>query len=149
MRHCCASPGQSRHACLPNMALSRMLCLITRSACKPSWQSLPAPQNVMLRKRVHTTWTMYVIQGTHLFDKAVMLIFVPVETELADPLKVVGVGAAHFPQLLNHISGMNLNGDQGHHLQVIWDSDNITTYTDVLSVCTCCQYAVLCNSMHT
>ena len=52
----------------------------------------------------------------HLLDEAVVVIFVPVEAELADPLKVICVGAAHFAQFLNHIPGMNLNGDQSHNL---------------------------------
>ena len=52
----------------------------------------------------------------HLLDNAVVLVLVPVEAQLADPLKVIGSGAADLAQLLNHISGMHLNGDQRHHL---------------------------------
>ena len=54
--------------------------------------------------------------GPYLFDNAIVLFPVPVEAQLTDPLKVIGIGAADLAQLLDHISGMHLNGDQRHHL---------------------------------
>jgi hypothetical protein len=54
--------------------------------------------------------------SVYLLDDAVVLVPVPVESQLADPLKVIGIGAANLAQLLNHISGVDLNGDQSHHL---------------------------------
>lgn len=52
----------------------------------------------------------------YLFDNAIILFPVPVEAQLTDPLKVIGIGAADLAQLLDHVSGMHLNGDQSHHL---------------------------------
>lgn len=54
--------------------------------------------------------------SVYLLDNAVILLPVPVKAQLADPLKVIGIGATNLAQLLNHISGMDLNGDQSHHL---------------------------------
>ncbi len=54
--------------------------------------------------------------SAYLLDDAVILLPVPVESQLADPLKVIGIGAANLAQLLNHISSVDLNGDQSHHL---------------------------------
>lgn len=54
--------------------------------------------------------------SVYLLDDAVILLPVPVESQLADPLKVIGIGAANLAQLLNHISGVDLNGDQSHYL---------------------------------
>lgn len=54
--------------------------------------------------------------SVYLLDDAVILLPVPVEAQLADPLKVIGICAANLAQLLNHISGMHLNGDQSHYL---------------------------------
>ena len=56
------------------------------------------------------------VASVYLLDNTVILLPVPVEAQLADPLKVIGIGAANLAQLLNHISGMHLNGDQSHHL---------------------------------
>lgn len=54
-----------------------------------------------------------------LLDNAVILVLVPVEAQLTDPLKIIGVGAAHLAQLLNHIPSMHLNGDESHNLQPV------------------------------
>lgn len=67
----------------------------------------------------------------HLLDKAVMLVLVPVEAQLADPLKVIGVGAAHFAQLLNHVPSVHLNGDQRHNLR---DSLAVSTSSRAVSI---------------
>lgn len=60
-------------------------------------------------------------QLTCLLDNAIILVSVPVKAQLTDPLKVVGVGTAHLAKLLNHISGMYLNGNEGHNLQALQD----------------------------
>lgn len=52
-----------------------------------------------------------------LLDNAVVLVLVPVEAKLTDPLKVVSIGTAHLAKLLDHIPSMHLNGDEGHNLQ--------------------------------
>ena len=52
-----------------------------------------------------------------LLDDAVVLFLVPVEAKLADPLKVVGIGAAHLAKLFYHIPGMHLDGNKSHNLQ--------------------------------
>ena len=53
----------------------------------------------------------------HLLDHAARRLAVPVESQLRDPLEVVGRGAAALAELLNHVARVDLDGDQRHYLR--------------------------------
>lgn len=64
-------------------------------------------------------------RAAYLFDYTVVLVSVPIEAQLADPLKVIGRGAVSLTQPLNHITRVHLNGDQCHHLQRMHRYSNV------------------------
>lgn len=55
--------------------------------------------------------------ATHLLDHTLVEVPVPVEAQLADPLKVVDAAAVGLGQLVNHVAGVHLDRDQRHNLQ--------------------------------